>query len=121
MKEEQFIRKLAEGKDSPFRVPEGYFDNFNRRLAGKLGKPHTATRPQLWWRVAAAVAMAMAMTLTLLLNFSDSRQPGSPATKMVAEATVADDPQYSDEYVYEMMDYAMMSNAEIEEYLTQEE
>lgn len=121
MKEDQFIRNLTEGKENPFRVPDGYFEAFNRRLGGKLEKPRKQHPTRKWWSVAAAVAVAMVMGLTLLLNFSDSSQPGSTAGKMVAVATGTDEAQYSDEYVLELMDYAMMSNAEIEDYLTQDE
>ena len=121
MKEDQFIRNLTEGKENPFRVPDGYFEAFNRRLAGKLEKPRKQHPTRKWWSVAAAVAVAVVMGLTLLLNFSDSSQHGSTAGKMVAVATGTDEAQYSDEYVLELMDYAMMSNAEIEDYLTQDE
>lgn len=121
MKEEQFIRNLTEGKENPFRVPEGYFESFNQRLAERLEKPRRQRKARTWWGVAAAVAVALAMSLTLLLNFSDTGRPGTTTGMMVAEATIADDTQYSDEYVAELMDYAMVGNAEIEDYLTQYE
>lgn len=121
MKEDQFIRNLTEGKENPFRVPDGYFEGFNRRLSERLEQPKRQIKPRTWWSVAAAVAVALAMTFTLWMNISDSTQPATTAGMMVAEATAADEAQYSDEYVSELMDYAMVGNAEIEDYLTQDE
>lgn len=121
MKEEQFIRNLTEGKENPFRVPEGYFEGLNLRLAKRLETPRKQRTARTLWGVAAAAAVAMVMGLTLLLNFSHSRHSGDAAGMMMAEATIADDVQYSDEYVSELMDYAMVGNAEIEDYLTQYE
>ena len=121
MKEDQFIRNLTEGKENPFRVPEGYFEGFNLRLAERLEKPRRRHSHHTRWSVAAAAAVALAMPFPLFLNFSASTQPATTPGMMVAEATGGDDVQYSDEYVTELMDYAMMGNAEIEDYLTQDE
>lgn len=124
MKEEQFIRKLTqrgEGDGNPFRVPEGYFESFNRRLNRRPEMRHKwIADPRLLWRVAASVAVAAGISLTLLLTYTDDR-PGDTQGRMVAVASADDEQQYSDDYVYEVMDYAMVGNSEIEDYLTQYE
>lgn len=122
MKEEQFIRKLTEGGGNPFRVPEGYFESFNRRLNERPEMQRKqAADSRLLWRVAAAVAVAVGLSLTLLLTYSDNRRTDDTQGMMMAVASAADEQQYSDDYVYEVMDYAMVGNMEIEDYLTRYE
>lgn len=123
MKEEQFIRKLTEGGGgNPFRVPEGYFESFNRRLNERpeMQRRRIAVPHRLWY-VAAVVTMAAVLSLPLLLTYFDKKLTDCAQGMMIATASAADEPQYSDDYVYEVMDYAMVGNMEIEDYLTRYE
>lgn len=104
--DEKKLRELC-GNDNPFRVPEGYFEGFNERLFARLPKEpekHNVVplRPRLW-RVAAAIAVAFAIGGGLY--WTGNRQ-----------AQLAE--QAQEEYYNEALDYIMVDNAEIAEYLT---
>jgi hypothetical protein len=122
MNEEQYLRSQM-GTKNPFRVPEGYFDNFASQLMAKLPeKPcadgagaervpvirHTALvmrlRPLLY---AAACLLIAVMSVTVYLN-----RPGLDVHEQTA-AVAAQDPSLSDTYFEEATDYAMIDNYDI--------
>ncbi len=85
-------------KRNPFTVPEGYFDDFNARLMARLPE-RKVRRPwyarTMVWRYAALVAVVLGAAITLV---------------------VAQQPKQND-YTAEALDYAMISNTDIELYL----
>ena len=101
------------GQPTPFRVPEGYFENFEARLAQRLPQPeprHTTVRlyPRLW-RYAAAVAFVVGIGVALYLNNTMSKH------------MVLTEEETQDEYYNDELDYIMVGNMEIAEYLTEAE
>ena len=105
MNEEIIIRKLEGGKN-PFRVPEGYFENFNERLASRL--PQTSKKEQKTvrliprlWRYAAAVILMLGTSTALYWTNNHAE-----------EVT-------QEEYYNDALDYYMVNNLEIAEYLTE--
>ena len=103
--DEKKLRELT-GQQNPFRVPEGYFENFNERLFARLPQQQKAKtirlRPVLW-RYAAAVVVAIGLGTVLYLNQD-------------TQTTTAYETQ--EEYYNEALDYIMVGNTEIAEYLT---
>lgn len=106
MKQTDIIRRITEGKAHPdgFRVPDGYFDGFTERMMARLPQPRRRTPI---WRYAAAAALCVALGASVYLYQGHKRQ---------ATAEL-----YADDYVREALDYAMLSNSEIEYYLTEAE
>ena len=124
--EELYLRSRM-GKENPFRVPEGYFDNFASQLMEKLpGKPamdgvgaervttevrHTALikhlRPLLY---AAACLLIAVMSVTVYLTRSDMEADNQT---MAVVAQTQDASTSSDAYFDEAADYAMLDNYDI--------
>ena len=99
-KEETRIHEL-EGQQNPFRVPEGYFENFNERLLARLPQqqqPRKVVRlmPRVW-RYAAAIVVVLGVGSALYLNHKTAQE----------------------EYYNQVLDYAMVDNMEIAAYLTE--
>ncbi len=111
MKDEDIIRKMTEGAKNPFVVPEGYFDGFTARLmATRL--PAAQRRPRRIlpriWRYAAALFVVLGAGTVLLFSSRSNR---------LAENDGAE--QYQEEYINDALDYALVSNSNIELYLTE--
>jgi len=114
MKEEDLIKKMTEGAPNPFRVPDGYFENFTSRVMKALPAQEAKTeRKTLFlshlWRYAAAIVIVLAFGLAFLY----SEKKG----ETVAES--AQQEYYQEEYINDALDYAMVDNQEIEMYLTE--
>lgn len=119
MKEEDFIRKKC-GSNNPFKVPEGYFEQFTANMMSQLPeKPHTATvmapsHSRSWkaiWYAAAAVVCGAMFLGTYYIQLSHRHQSsGLPQTSFetLTEET----------YMNDLLDYTMVSNYEIASYLT---
>ena len=109
MNEEQMIRKI-EGERNPFRVPEGYFETFNERLAKQLPQmqtPKTVRLKPRWWRYAAAAIVLLGIGVAIFTNKYDIRD--------IAQS----DEVAQEEYYNEALDYFMVDNMEIAESLTE--
>lgn len=110
-KEETRIHEL-EGQQNPFRVPEGYFENFNERLLARLPQqqqPRKVVRlmPRVW-RYAAAIVVVLGVGSALYFNHKTT----TPSYAYNEEAA-------QEEYYNQVLDYAMVDNMEIAAYLTE--
>lgn len=108
MNEEQLIRSHLDPHKNPFRVPEGYFDNFASELMKKLPEEKPAAkrislRP---WMYAAACAFVAILTTAVFFSAPDSTESQQPVavTSSVAAANDSFD---------EAADYAMLDNQDI--------
>lgn len=103
--DEKKLRELV-GQQKPFKVPEGYFEDFNERLLARLPQQQKAKtvslRPKLW-RYAAAVVVAIGLGAALYISQSEEN------TTVYAS---------QEEYYNEALDYVMVGNTEIAAYLT---
>lgn len=121
MKEEDFIRKKY-GSGNPFKVPDGYFEQFTSELMSKL--PEKEMKPvlsmpfcrrtrirTLWYAVAAVLCGAMFLG-TYYLRSVIHPHSESPVAQY-GETT-----ETEDIYMDDVLDYAMVSNHEIALYLT---
>ena len=109
MSEEKIIREI-EGGINPFRTPEGYFENFNERLKSRLPQAqpsHKTIRlmPRLW-RYAAAVVAMVGIGSALYWNNNAAQSDDNELAQ-------------EEEYYNEALDYIMVGNTEIAEYLTE--
>lgn len=102
MTEETFSKRNA------FRVPDGYFDTLTERIMDSLPQQPKQKRltlvPRLW-RYAAGVAVCVGIATTLYIT-------GSSHNRLVQQQ------QEREEYINEALDYTMMDNMQIADYLT---
>lgn len=120
MIEEDMIRKNY-GSGNPFKVPEGYFQQFADNLMSKLPDVESKSksvlpvhrkfsfRRSVWYSAAAVVCGIMAFG-TYYFGLSRTSQ----SSAYFAETTVAESV-----YIDDVLDYAMVSNHEIVQYLTE--
>lgn len=114
--EEHLIKQF--GKQHPFRVPEGYFDNLTSEIMAKLPeqKAETVVMKPLWQRYVrtlAAVAASVAVVLVTVYTFT-SRQ-NSSSNAMNASLTTEKSNSYT--AIDEAVDYAMLDNEDMYAYV----
>lgn len=118
--EEYLINKM--GKKTPFTVPEGYFDQFAERLMDQLpdSKPKKAIVYRLRpWLYAAMFAGLLGWSASLFfsndLTDADKQKLAAAAAQQPTTETTAQ--TYSDNYIEDAANYAMIDNEEIYAYL----
>lgn len=116
MKEENDIRKKC-GTDNPFTVPEGYFANFTKELMEKLPEKEIVEEPEItfWqrskpWLYMAAMFVGMMFSIKLFV--------GNPSKEQAALVTEAAAIELTEEEVDAMMDYSMIDDYTLYQYLT---
>ena len=92
------------GQETPFTVPEGYFDTLSGKVMGRIAQ--RKRRNWVWRWVAAAVFVGFAVGGGILFE--------SQANKQIVEA---EDIQY----IEDALDYSMIDNMSIASYLTEAE
>ena len=96
------------GKENPFRVPEGYFSTLPDRVCVRIARKQRERR--MWrWAAAAVMAGCVATASLLLVRQSENIQ-------LAAEAG-----GYNADEVEMLLDYNMVSNLEIVDYITEAE
>ena len=123
LNEETYIDEKF-GKKNPYTVPDGYFEQLTERVMSRLPESSSAPaietpaatepaqRPALIrrlrpWLVAACIAGAIVCTTVYL-------RPGINTSKPNDELA---DAIYTDSYIDDAADYAMVDNQEIYAYL----
>lgn len=97
------------GNQNPFRVPDGYFEAFPSAIMSQI-KQREQRRRRIWhWAAAAVVAGCVAGAGLSMMQWA----PGT-AHELASGAA-------NTEYVNEMLDCNMMSNLDIENYLSEAE
>ncbi len=126
-KEERYIIDKA-GRENPFRVPQGYFEDFATKMMDSLPERNTETTSESnagisgmkpepkrrWLRplVAAAACVALVFGTVSYLQRLDSDSAMQQGTTMdyLSETSFED----------ELADYAMLDNMDIYAYLADE-
>jgi hypothetical protein len=123
MKEEDKIKNLC-GAKTPFKVPEGYFEDFTQQLMNQLPEVKETAHPSevritLWQRVRPWFYMA-AMFCGILLG---GQYLMYHTQKSASPVTLADQTEVTpnDEYLQSIMDNALMDDYTIYCYLTDNE
>lgn len=120
MKEEEIIKKC--GTESPFTVPEGYFEQFTEKLMGQLpDTTHNAEERDtpvisLWQRVKPWIYLAAMFSGVM---FSAKVFLGTDAGQ--AESMAQTEEVLTDEEIDTMMEYAMVDDYTLYRYLTEAE
>lgn len=118
IEEEEIIKKC--GKENPFRVPEGYFENFTQEMMDLL--PEQTEQPltlkvTLWERVKpllylAAMFAGMMLCVRYLVIGEEQNQELPTAT--FSET-------FSDQEIETIVNYTMMDDYTLYQYLTDAE
>lgn len=117
MKDEMYIEERV-GKRNPFRVPEGYFEQFTAQMMEQIAEePKQKPRAKsIWLRpvfYAAASVCALLICAAVWMAFPSDQPSASPVQ---AQAVQQDD---SDAYLDAAADYMMLDNHEIYAYLSE--
>lgn len=122
-KEERYLRSRV-GKQNPFRVPEGYFDDFAARMMenlpeqdAKVAVTVSQRRPRVLRMVLyAAACLCIAVLGSVIYWGKLSLQTTESGTAQATVHTVVS----TDVYVDAVADYTMMDNSDIYAYLSEE-
>ena len=133
MKEEQNIISKC-GKGNPFKVPKEYFEDLTRNLMAQLSKKEeTATEEEmlepsitLWQRIKpllymAAMFIGMILCVRVVLGEKATDFAGTMESNIASEHSLMDFEQISDEELATMVEYTMMDNYTLYQYLSDAE
>lgn len=127
MKSEEVLLKEKYGQRCPFKVPEGYFEDFASRMMTMLPEreqgarvvalheTRSKTRP-LWTKIAAAAACFCGLVCGTVALMNLEQTLTAPAASEDAEYSQSVSPTVS--AVDYMADYAMMDNTDIYAYVS---
>ena len=132
MNEEEYLNSRM-GKRNPFTVPEGYFEQLTQQVMDKIPQAVTtemkpARKPakvavmkrlRPWLYAAACICVGVFFAALAFNNREDVAAPQSPSLQMAVNEQT-DYGYYSDTYIDEEADYAMIDNQEIYAYLLAE-
>lgn len=108
MNEEEYIKNRM-GKRNPFTVPEGYFEQLNDRIMSRLPEkeePKTALLKRLRPLLYAAACICVAI-FSIAIYFNHAEVNNEQTAELQYEAI------YSDGYIDDATDYAMLDNEDI--------
>ena len=133
MKEEQEIIKKC-GKGNPFKVPEGYFEDFTRNMMAQLPAKEDAkndevqTEPRItpWQRIKpllylAAMFIGMIVCVRVVLGEQTAIIGDDMENATASEFASIGFEQMTDEELCTMVEYTMMDNYTLYQYLSEVE
>ena len=123
--EEDFLNSKM-GKRNPFTVPEGYFEQLTQQVMDKIPQAVTTEmkpvrkpakiavmkRLRPWLYAAACICVGVFIAAIAFNDRSEVATP-QPASQQIAVNEPTDYNYYSDSYIDEEADYAMIDNQEI--------
>jgi hypothetical protein len=124
MKEEDILKEKY-GTENPFKVPEGYFEQFTANLMNQLPeqletKKRKISSLNLWRIRIAGYAAAACMAGVMLVGISSYLKHQQHTIKLNHTEQHAEQYTFSEEeYIDDALDYALVSNQEIASYLTE--
>lgn len=128
MNEADFLKNTF-GKTNPFKVPEGYFENLEKRVMDRLPEVDTPSRTvareiPLWRRISPYVAAAAffgVMAGGYLFYHDSNADAPLPVNKVSAVSANVSSISHNDDYnIDKAADYAMMDNEDFYAYLAGE-
>lgn len=114
MNEEEYIRSKM-GQKNPFKVPDGYFDKLTQQVMDRL--PEQQTNEQQTKKKSAIIRhlrpLLYAAACICIAVFTATFFFGSHVEEDDTMANAQQDATYSDTYIDEAADYAMIDNEDI--------
>ncbi|MCE2616694.1 MAG: hypothetical protein ACTTKN_03105 [Phocaeicola sp.] len=127
MKQEDDLLKKV-GTKNPFKVPDNYFENFNKNIMEKLPEKNVTPEKEitLWdkvkpWIYMAAMFAGIMLMFKMFNSISEKAQVANnketaPIEAVDSNNTITD---ISDQYIETMTDYARMDDYTLYQYLTE--
>lgn len=136
MNEEEYI-KAKIGSKNPFTVPNGYFEQLSDRIMSQLPEEEIQTRTVEMnsktaerkkatvkglrpWMLAAACICAAVFTVGVIFSNKHQENEAQPSSQVANVEATESNTYYSDKYIEDEADYAMLDNQDIYEYLLAE-
>ena len=121
MYEEDYLNSKL-GKKNPFTVPEGYFEQLTAQVMEKLpekqvAKTATIKRLRPWFYAAACICIGVFIAG---IAFNNNNDEVRKQMQMATDEQEYVESYYSDSYIDEEADYAMVDNQDIYAYLLAE-
>ena len=127
MKDEQDIIKKC-GKENPFTVPQGYFEDFTHNLMAQLPEPKEEPCPEItvWQRIKpllymAAMFIGMILCARAVLNTQSESMIEDSDYAVALDYEIGNIEQMTDEEFATMVDYTMMDDYSLYLYLSEAE
>lgn len=121
MKEEDILMKKL-GKENPFKVPEGYFENLTSEVMNKLPEKEKVSFEEehisIWTRVKPFLYLAAMFVGAALIIQVASSDHKSAAVDDVAVVEMVDTEAISDEMLDVALDRAMLDDYSLYVYLS---
>lgn len=116
MKEEkELFQKI--GKENPFKVPEGYFENLTQQVMERLPEkePQPTQEISMWervkpWAYMAAMFVGLMFTVQVFIGKQDRQTVPSENVSPVSDL--------SDEYLAPIINQTMLDDYELYQYLS---
>ena len=119
MKKEKYIEQRC-GKQTPFRMPDGYMDGVVNDVmsrvreshfekGGAVNVPFSGKRKYVWrWVVAAACMCVAVFSVEMFIKEDSSQLPNGDVLAQRHDNVI-----YDDEYINDMVEYAMLDNGDL--------
>lgn len=120
MEEEALLKRQFAG-DNPFKVPEGYFNDFQQKLLSGISSTKAVRKPLLrqlrpWlWTAVSAAAVVSGLVFYVSKPADNSNQAVSGTATVATPQTDA-----TDYIMEEVSDYAMIDNSDLYSYVADE-
>ncbi len=121
MKEDSILEQKF-GRERPFKVPEGYFSQFEKQLLDNLPEQKSARKVSIsryWKRIVSVAACVAVVIVSGVLYFNNAQEkmqsPVSAISDMYKSSSV-----YADYVIDEFSDYAMLDNEDFYSYVVGE-
>ena len=115
MNEEDYLRSKM-GDKNPFKVPEGYFEQLTAKVMDRLPEKKrvrkTVFRQLRPWLYAAA-CVCFGVFIAAIAFSNKTENAATPQQVAVTTEQTETDVYYSDNYIEEEANYAMVDNQEI--------
>lgn len=118
-----FLQEYNHSRQKPFKVPEGYFENFEDRIMKQIdasekavGK-RTKTSVKPLWRVWPFAGVAAAIALALVIAGLTPESLPSVSENTATEVMITQD--LSDKNIESVYDYLVLDNETIYDYATE--
>ncbi len=116
MKEEDNLYKKV-GKENPFKVPEGYFEDFSRKLMEQLpdkefSEPHITVWERVKpWAYMAAMFVGLMFSVRMFMDVKEKATDALPHSEAVSE--------WPDEELDPIIHQTMLNDYELYQYLSE--
>ncbi len=111
------------GKQNPFCVPEGYFENLTGRIMANIPAEEAkvisiAPTKKFSWKGWTSLAAACIAGAVVCVNVYNNKTPSIDSSKLMSNVTTyVNDEAYDEAYQQEVLNYAMVDYNDVYNYM----